>query len=911
MKRSIFFATALFFMVNAFAQMPAGFTKTIVANGLTDASAVQETPDGRLFVLEEDGTVNVVKNGSLLSTPFIKLNVDNNGERGLLGIAFDPNFISNQYVYLYYTQNSTTGTGLRNKIIRVTANGDLALAGSEQTIFELDNVSTSTIHNGGAMLFGNDGKLYVAVGDNDNPTNAQNMSSLMGKILRIESNGTIPIDNPFYNTATGNNRAIYALGLRHPLSMSLQATTGLIYANDIGDFSWEEIDDIQAGRNYGWPIIEGFLTNQTPPIDYLDPLYAYDHSNGQCGIIGAAFYNPTTTVFPNKYVGKYFFGDYCANYIKVFDPSTNTLIETLDSNAASLIALKVTKDGYLYYLTKTALWKITYTATIAPTITQDPSGLAVAQGSSASFSITATGSATLTYQWQVNQVNIQAATTNTYTINTTTAANNNTKYRCIVKNSAGSDTSLEATLTVSPLTIAPTITQDPSNLTVAQGSSASFSITATGSATLTYQWQVNQANIQGATGNTYTINSTTAANNNTKYRCIVTNSAGSATSLEAILTVIINQPPVITLIQPAANATYGGGTTIAFSATATDPQDGVLPASAFTWQIDFYHATHIHPALPATSGIVSGGYDVPTIGETSDTVFYRVQLTVTDSKGLTTTTFVDVLPLKSTLSFTTDPAGNNLVLEGQRIATPFNVLSVQGIQRTIEAPTTINSGSSNYIFSAWEDGTTTNPRSIITPTQNAAYKAIYVNSTGPLPFRLDYFRGYVLDGYIGLNWQIDQPSPGVIFEVEKSKDGISFYKIGTVTQPSSGTTLYSFIDTLPLVNNYYRLTIIDKYNRLGYSNILLVKYVKTNNQIIILPNPVSTSIEVRFPFSGNMQCTVYNLQGSVLLNMIGDGQAINQQINNLMGRWADGTYFVSAIQNSKLFAGKFIKIRGN
>jgi glucose/arabinose dehydrogenase len=179
----------------AAATLPAGFTETQVAAGLSSPTAMAFAPDGRLFVCLQGGQLRVIKNGVLLPTPFVTLSVSSSGERGLLGVAFDPNFASNQFVYVYYT---ATTPALHNRVSRFTASGDVALAGSETIILELDNLSAATNHNGGAMHFGEDGKLYIAVGENANGANSQTLANLLGKLLRINPDGTIPADNPFF-----------------------------------------------------------------------------------------------------------------------------------------------------------------------------------------------------------------------------------------------------------------------------------------------------------------------------------------------------------------------------------------------------------------------------------------------------------------------------------------------------------------------------------------------------------------------------------------------------------------------------------------------------------------------------------------------------------------------------------------
>ena len=182
----------------AAATLPAGFVESTVASGLSSPTAMDFAPDGRLFVCLQGGNLRVIKNGVLLPTPFLSLSVDSAGERGLLGIAFDPNFATNNFVYVYYT---VPGSVAHNRVSRFTANGDAAMAGSETIVLDLDNLSSASNHNGGAIHFGPDGKLYIAVGENANGSNSQTLANLLGKILRINADGTIPTDNPFFNTA--------------------------------------------------------------------------------------------------------------------------------------------------------------------------------------------------------------------------------------------------------------------------------------------------------------------------------------------------------------------------------------------------------------------------------------------------------------------------------------------------------------------------------------------------------------------------------------------------------------------------------------------------------------------------------------------------------------------------------------
>ena len=191
---------------------------------------------------------------------------------------------------------------------------------------------------------------------------------------------------------------------------------------------------------------------------------------------------------------------------------------------------------------------------------------------------------------------------------------------------------------------APQITSHPQSQTVGVGQSASFTVAASGTQPLSYQWQRNGVPISGATAATYTVASASTADNGAMFRAVVTNSFGSATSNPATLTVVSNAAPTGTITSPAAGSRYSGGDTIMFSGTATDPEDGTLPASRYTWKVEFHHDTHTHPVLGPISGQTTGSFVVPTSGETSTNVFYRITLVVTDSGGLQHTSLRDVLP---------------------------------------------------------------------------------------------------------------------------------------------------------------------------------------------------------------------------------------------------------------------------
>jgi glucose/arabinose dehydrogenase/regulation of enolase protein 1 (concanavalin A-like superfamily) len=369
---------------SSFASVPSGFADELFVGGLTNPTAMAFAPDGRLFVCEQAGALRVVKNGSLLQTPFLNVTVNSAGERGLLGVAFDPSFLSNHYVYVYYT---ATTPSIHNRVSRFTANGDIAVSNSETILLELDNLSSATNHNGGALHFGSDGKLYIAVGENANPANAQTLGNLLGKMLRINSNGTIPTSNPFYTQASGKNRAIWALGLRNPFTFDVQPGTGKIHINDVGQNTWEEINLGVAGANYGWNDEEGPSTDP----QYVSPIFAYAHGTGPttgCAITGGTFYNPATVQFPSTYVNKYFFADYCSNWIRVFDSATASA-SSFASSVPKPVDLKVGPDGALYYLARNtnSVGRIVYTGSGSQALVVSATDVTVMEAAQATFTV--------------------------------------------------------------------------------------------------------------------------------------------------------------------------------------------------------------------------------------------------------------------------------------------------------------------------------------------------------------------------------------------------------------------------------------------------------------------------------------------------------------------------------------------
>lgn len=435
----------------ALAQLPTGFVQRQIARNL-NPTTLTFAPNGQLFVVEKDGKVREIISDVLAPDPFLKLaNIDFTNERGLSGLCFHPDYPRTAYVYAYYTVKDQD----HNRLSRFRVVNNVVDVKSETILLEFDKLM-GTIHNAGVLRFGPDRKLYVSVGDGSTASAPQSLTSLLGKVLRLNDDGSIPTDNPFYGQTTGLYRAIYALGFRNPFSMDIDPVSGRIYVGDVGSDAWEEINDVQSGRNYGWPVIEGRRTNQDAPANYTDPLYTYDHDAG-CAVTGLAVYNPPTARFPADYQGRLFFADYCGGYIRTLDPTSGRLINTLVTDIDRPIAMVTSPDGYLYYLARagmgggsqqdnTSTWngslhKVSFFDSGLPYVSSQSSGAFVPVGEPVTFEVNAVGQKPLIYRWYRNGKLINGASQSSYTLNSPTLSDNSAVFRCLVSNALGTDSS--------------------------------------------------------------------------------------------------------------------------------------------------------------------------------------------------------------------------------------------------------------------------------------------------------------------------------------------------------------------------------------------------------------------------------------------------------------------------------------
>jgi glucose/arabinose dehydrogenase len=366
MKVKLFFGAMFFlFTVNIHAQ----FSLENAFPNLTFLNPVdlQHAGDGtdRIFIVEQNGKIKVFQNSASAQIQKTFLDIEDRvsagGEMGLLGLAFHPDYETNGYFYVNYTTSNPMMTRISRFQVSVS-NPDSADKNSELIILTFNQPYAN--HNGGWVGFGpNDGYLYIGVGDGgsagDPQNNGQNITTLLGKILRIDIDNqapgleyAIPFDNPFVDSTGNVRKEIYAWGLRNPWRNSFDTVTGLFWSADVGQNQWEEIDIIESGNNYGWRCYEGNHTYNSSNCnfpEYVSPIWEYSHSSG-CSITGGYVYRGQNVP---ELTGKYIYADYCNATIWALEynginPPVN---QTLLTAPGSVVSFGIDQDSELYVLT--------------------------------------------------------------------------------------------------------------------------------------------------------------------------------------------------------------------------------------------------------------------------------------------------------------------------------------------------------------------------------------------------------------------------------------------------------------------------------------------------------------------------------------------------------------------------------
>ncbi len=600
--------------VNVNVANTSAFQNEILATGLNLPTSMLFLPDGRMLVTLLPGSIKVLSPPytTVSPTSFLQLtNVGNVGyaglQQGIFSIALDPDFATNHFYYIFYTMRTPN----RDRLSRFTANATLDGTNlSTEVVLYQDPQDANTEHHGGAIMFGNDGKLYFTTGEHFTASNAQDLTNPRGKVHRINPDGTIPTDNPFYDGAGPNVDSIWAYGLRNPYRASYDAPSGRMYIGDVGGndpaTAKEEIDLGQRGANYGWPNNEGACSGT------CNPLYWYAHNGRDAAVTAGFVYHGSQ--FPSTYEGSFFFADYAQNWIKrlTFDATGKVNgvfnFEPLDGSAdgpyGDIVYLTEGPDGALYYL------DLGYSDT------------------SGTFGVS-----------KIRRI------------------------RYLSNNLAPT-----AVLSGTP-------TNGPAPLSVTFSSAGSMDPEGQ---PLTYSWEFGDGGTSTAANPTHVY---PAAG---PYSVRLSVSDGVNTTVSTPLTISVGTLPTATILAPTDGATFVAGDVITFTGDANDAVDGALPASAYSWTIDFLHDGHVHPGA-TQSGVKSGTFTIPTTGhDFSGNTRYRITLTVVNSVGLAASTSVLVWPVKVNLSFATVPAGLTVYLDGIAKTTPFVYDTVPGFVHTIE-----------------------------------------------------------------------------------------------------------------------------------------------------------------------------------------------------------------------------------
>jgi glucose/arabinose dehydrogenase len=404
--------------------LPPNFIEDIIASDLTLPIGFSRLPDGRVLIAEKAGVVRLLKNGVLQPAPFIDLRtrVNDYWDRGMLGIAADPNFASNGFVYLYYVfeNNSADYSGPKTaRLTRVTAAGDTASPSTEVVLLGSQSgpscggfpagsdciPADSPSHNGGSIRFASDGTMYVTTGDgasfnvvDDLALRAQDLGSLAGKVLHITTSGNGISTNPDWTGNAADVRSkVWAYGLRNPFRMSLRPGTNQVYVADVGWSAYEEVNVGLRGANLGWPCYEGpgrqggyesKATCQTlyaaGPSAVQMPLTSYAHDNASAAVVGGPFYNGTA--YPTQYRGAYFFADYARGWIQFLNvDASNNLVSgptTFGTDLPGPVDMQVFPDEQIYYLAINTgdLRRIRYVGTSETLYASDTNWLSAVNG---------------------------------------------------------------------------------------------------------------------------------------------------------------------------------------------------------------------------------------------------------------------------------------------------------------------------------------------------------------------------------------------------------------------------------------------------------------------------------------------------------------------------------------------------
>jgi len=675
--------------------LPYGFVQEGVVMGLTLPTSFALAPDGRIFITEKAGRVRVYRDGELLGDPFIDMTTEVNdaADRGLMGIAVDPDWPSRPYVYVAFVYDppeikDRNPSGARvSRVVRLSAdpnNLDVAVPGSGVVLLGTNSTaehvgnpdqgdaepfscrddagqpvrdcmaSEGTAHTIDMLRFGPEGALYVSAGDgivnSKGNSRALDINSLNGKILRIDPDtGDGLPTNPFYDGDPGSNRAkVFALGLRNPFRFSVDPRNGRVIVGEVGNEKWEEINVGGPGANFGWPCYEGpyeaatyanceaFKTGEwtmTPGV------LSYEHTTKpqRGAAIGGDLYLGRS--FPALYRGAYFYHDFnggVTNFL-TFNGDGSVKDNEFASNMPGIVQITATDDAlYVLSIILGGIWRVRY----VPGGNRPPTADATADPT-------------------------------------------------------GGKAPLEVSFSSERST-------DPERSIVS------------------YQWDFGD----GATSSKANPIHTFEENGVYEVALTVTDSGGNE-STDTVEILVGSEPPVAEIVEPGDGAKFRIGETITFRGKGTDPDDGDLGGGRMAWTGILHHNEHVHyDAVKATGE--SGSFVLEDHG---DNTYVELCLTVTDSQSLEDQACVDVKPQEVTYTFNTVPSGLELTYAGSRYETPFKVKTYINAKRIVEAPVTAGDG---LTFDSWSDGGDA-VHDIVIADGDQVLTATYVDDSGDAP----------------------------------------------------------------------------------------------------------------------------------------------------------------------------------
>ena len=353
--------------------LPSGLTLKLdpfITSGLSaPVFLAQPLNDGRIFVVEQGGRIRIVRDGVLQTTPFLDISsrVLSGGERGLLSVAFHPQYATNHFFYVYFT--TQTNGDVRIERFTTTVNPEVADPTTSKLIITTPHFRQAN-HNGGLVSFGLDGMLYAGLGDGggggDPYRTGQDPDSLLGSLLRLDVNSgdpyAIPPSNPFVGQANKRGE-IWAKGLRNPWRYAFDAPTGFLYIADVGQSAREEVDVVaasQAGANYGWSVMEGAIcynASTCTQTGFTLPVLDYGHTNGACSITGGYVYRGSAIPAIR---GHYFYSDYCAGFLKSFRYENGVAVDQKDwgLTTSAVTSFGVDAAGEMYIMSGNSILKL-------------------------------------------------------------------------------------------------------------------------------------------------------------------------------------------------------------------------------------------------------------------------------------------------------------------------------------------------------------------------------------------------------------------------------------------------------------------------------------------------------------------------------------------------------------------------